>query len=70
MNLVLSTPTSRGGGNLCDPVWGTAHIAFGERVIDILLVGQPIDMLAGYEYDGIPLRDGEVWFEDRREKSH
>jgi hypothetical protein len=67
MNLVVSHPTSRGGGRLLLPVWGTAHIALGGRVYDVPLLGESVETLVGLEVDGMSLDKGEVWFEDIRE---
>jgi len=71
MNLILSTPTSRGGGSLLTPSWGTAHIAVDGRVVlDFILFGATIETLSELRVEGLPLEDAEVWFEDDREISH
>lgn len=71
MNLILTTPTAKGGGRLLIPSWGIAHIVLnGDYEMPLELRGSTIDglttALAGVDAFG----EIEIWFEDARERSH
>ena len=72
MRLVLSTPTSRGGGSLLLPCSGVAHLETDEAVGSISLRNVTIDDIAAMEFklDGEPAGDADLWFEDSRERTH
>lgn len=71
MNLILSTPTSRGGGSLLIPVTGVAHIDAGDSVFSVKLSDVTIDILGRLDLVGAGIPEAaEIWFEDERERSH
>ncbi|HMJ86538.1 MAG TPA: hypothetical protein VK504_25345 [Vicinamibacterales bacterium] len=71
MNLVLSHPTSRGGGMMWLPVSGVAHIDAGDSVVSVQLSDVTFDLLGRLDLVGVGLPEGaEIWFEDERERSH
>lgn len=72
MNFIATTPTSRGGGSLIFPSWGTMHVALdGDYVMALAADGVTLETLERAFAGGptSPLHECEVWFEDARERT-